>query len=84
MEDDAALEVRRLRWQCRRGMLELDYLLERYLERSYTHATRPEREAFKRLLDMQDTELSAWLVTQTVQPDPEFSLIVSNILRPQF
>jgi len=41
---------RRLRWRCRRGMKELDVLLERYGTRRLPHAPPAERQAFARLL----------------------------------
>jgi len=41
----------RLRWKCRRGMLELDLVLQRYLERNAGDA------ALDRLLDLPDAEL---------------------------
>ena len=41
MSDEATL--RRLRWRCRRGMRELDQLLERYLDRRWPQAELSER-----------------------------------------
>ena len=51
------LELRRLRWHCRRGLLELDLTLARFLER---HAARLDAEglsALKELLDLGDNDL---------------------------
>jgi antitoxin CptB len=50
-------ELARLRWQCRRGTKELDFLLNRYLETEYLTADRAERELFKELLKMEDDRL---------------------------
>jgi antitoxin CptB len=41
----------RLRWKCRRGLLELDLVLEKYLEK---HPDDPELVEF---LDLQDNDL---------------------------
>ena len=50
-------ELSRLRWQCRRGLLENDIVLDRFLER-YGSDLRPEQlGAFQRLLELGDNEL---------------------------
>ncbi len=55
-------ELHRLRWQCRRGLLELDYIFERYLQDRYLSAPEDERAAFRLLLQEQDPDLQAWLL----------------------
>jgi antitoxin CptB len=70
----------RLAWQCRRGMRELDELLQRYLEQRYPRATDDERRAFQRLLDVQDTELQAYVLNHAEPCDPEMKSVV-RILR---
>jgi antitoxin CptB len=51
-------ELARLRWQCRRGTKELDFLLNRYLETGYLVADKGERELFVELLGLEDDELA--------------------------
>lgn len=53
---------RRLRWQCRRGLLELDWLLERFLDRDYPTLSAAERQAFEQLLSYPDPQLQWWLL----------------------
>ena len=50
-------ELERVRWRCRRGMLELDIVLGRFVERYYEELDAAGREAFDALLDMPDAEL---------------------------
>ncbi len=50
-------EFERLRWRCRRGLLELDIVLERFVERRYADLDAAQRSAFDALLDMPDTAL---------------------------
>jgi len=50
-------ELARLRWQCRRGTKELDFLLNRYLETGYLVADQGERDLFVELLGMEDDVL---------------------------
>ena len=72
-------EHARLRWLCRRGMKELDVLLERYLEGPYNSESASAREAFTRLLEHQDPELYALLTGRTVTEDPELAEVIERI-----
>ena len=51
----------RIVWKCRRGMREMDILLQRFLERGYDSMDDAERRAFERLLDLPDQDILAWL-----------------------
>ncbi len=57
-------ELARLRWQCRRGTKELDFLLNRYLDAGYFAADQRERALFVELLGKEDDELSAVLMAK--------------------
>ena len=48
------LQPGQLRWRCRRGMKELDVLLERYMDTRWPSAPPGERAAFALLLEAQD------------------------------
>lgn len=50
-------ELRRLRWRCRRGMLELDIVLGRFVEHCYPGLDEAQKVAFDGLLDEPDTFL---------------------------
>ena len=47
----------RLRWDCRRGMLELDIILARFMEYHFERLTPQEVEVFKGLLAYSDPDL---------------------------
>jgi antitoxin CptB len=49
--------LRRLRWRARRGLLENDLLLGRFLERQGEALEAADVEALSRLLDLPDNEL---------------------------
>jgi antitoxin CptB len=70
----------RLRWQCRRGMKELDFLLERWLDRHYAAADEQRRKAFQRLLEAQDPELVAWLFERERPADAALAALVDELL----
>lgn len=71
-------ELARLKWQCRRGTKELDFLLNRYLETGYWVADQRERELFKELLGMEDDELAAVLIAEVEVPE-EMKVLVGKI-----
>ena len=50
-------ELSKLRWQCRRGIKELDLILSRYLDERYLFADEAEKAFFARLLQQDDTTL---------------------------
>ncbi|MEW5904235.1 MAG: succinate dehydrogenase assembly factor 2 [Pseudomonadota bacterium] len=49
--------LERVRWRCRRGMLELDIVLGRFVAQRYAQLDEAQRRAFDELLDLPDTEL---------------------------
>lgn len=69
----------RLRWQCRRGMLELDYVLERYLDDNFAAADPAEQDRFAHLLTAQDPELQLWLLNGVAHPDPAMQPLIDRI-----
>lgn len=50
-------EINRLRWRCRRGMLELDLVLGEFLEQRYIDLPESQQAAFEALLACSDQEL---------------------------
>ena len=53
--DPVSLE--RVRWRCRRGLLELDILLGRFVDAHYAKLSEAELQTFEVLLDMPDNPL---------------------------
>lgn len=49
-------EIRRLAWRCRRGLLELDIVLQRFSERYLPTLTQAELVGLDLLLDLPDNE----------------------------
>ncbi len=73
------LEVKRLRWQCRRGMREMDMLLERWLDRHYHDANPQTKAAFAALLLTEDDLLWDWLMGKGAPLEPERAALVDAI-----
>jgi len=55
-------QARRLLWHCRRGMKELDIVLERFARATLAGASAAERQALAELLAQPDPLLAAWLL----------------------
>lgn len=55
-------KLRQLRWRCRRGMLELDILLDGFLQHGYAALDQEQRADFERLLALPDQELLEYLL----------------------
>ena len=81
MSADGPEELARLRWRCRRGMRELDVLLERYLAEEYPRASSEDRDAFRRILDLQDPEIFGYLVGRGSPPEASLRHVVARIRR---
>ena len=77
MNDD--VEIRKLKWRCRRGMRELDQLLERWLDTQWRQSNAADRATFLRLLDSEDDRLWRWFLGHEPAPDPELQALVERI-----
>ena len=82
MQGAADPELSRLRWRCRRGMRELDVLLERYLKNRWPTAPEGRRAAFRALLDLPDPELAALCLRPPVTGVTEFAELIAEITEP--
>lgn len=72
-------EHSRLAWRCRRGMLELDLLLEGFLQHGYDSLSRAEQEDFNRLLELADQELLNGLLGIEQLKDERLAHVITRI-----
>ena len=72
-------ELRRLRWRCRRGMLELDLVLRDFLDRHYPLLSTSERTAFQQLLLLPDSALISFLHGTEEADSEELKNIVNKL-----
>lgn len=66
----------RLRWRARRGLLENDLIITRFLDAHETTLTDEEVDAFSRLLDLADNELLDLLLARK---EPEGDVDLSHV-----
>jgi len=69
-------ELNRLRWQCRRGLLELELVLERFLEKHGDHLQGERLTSFETLLDYTDNDLWDLIRTRAECRDPRLAEVV--------
>ena len=72
-------EARRLLWRCRRGMKELDVLLERFARRELPSSSPQQRQVLGRFLELPDPMLIDYLLGQAIPPDPELADLIRRI-----
>ena len=78
--DSIAKTKARLKWACRRGMLELDVLFMPFVDQAWEQLSEDNKRIFERLLTCQDPELFAWFMGHEECEDPELKSMVEHIL----
>ena len=71
----------RLKWACRRGMLELDVLFIPFVDEAYDGLTAKDQRTFERLLTEQDPDLFSWFMGHKTCEDSELNAMVQFILK---
>jgi antitoxin CptB len=84
---DGSQQLQLLRWRCRRGMKELDLLLERFLQDHYAQAPRERQRAFERLLSLPDPVLAELLLGPSITAadageDVELAEVIALVAAP--
>lgn len=75
----AQQERAKLRWLCRRGMKELDVLLEGFLKDKYDELSESLQKAFHRLMGLEDPDLYAILMGKQDAPDQECADVIEQL-----
>ncbi len=73
------VELNRLRWRCRRGMLENDLILARFLDSHGSALTTTQVAALDRLLALTDGELWDLLSARAEPEDPGLAPLVAQL-----
>ena len=73
------IEYSELKWRCRRGMLELDILLNSYLDKNYSSMTHEQGALFSTVLDYPDQVLLDLLMGEMQSSDQAVNSLVSQI-----
>ena len=78
---DVALTEGYFRWRCRRGMKELDFILNRYLDAQYNQMNDASKMLFDAMLAEEDMLLWYWLSGKSFPADSNlrFKTLVEQI-----
>jgi antitoxin CptB len=79
MDADLKRAPGRLLWRCRRGMKELDLILERFAREGLPAASAAEHAAFERFLGLADPELAGCLLADGRLEDPSMQALAVRI-----
>ena len=71
-----SIEDERVRWHCRRGLLELDLVLSKFLDKKYQNLSVPQKAVFKTLLAYQDNDLWDLLNGRAEVADPDITKFI--------
>ncbi|MCB1934794.1 MAG: succinate dehydrogenase assembly factor 2 [Nitrosomonas sp.] len=71
----------RARWRCRRGMLELDLILQRFMDAYYKQLNGKELEQFEQLLSMADNDLWDLICARTEHNDKNLLPLIQLLQR---
>ena len=74
-----ALRLNRIRWRCRRGMLENDLVLARFLDASGAALTEDDVANLDALLNMSDNALWDLLAGRTEAADPGLAAFLARL-----
>ena len=69
-------ELERARWRCRRGLLELDIILQRFMDQYYTQLDEQGLEQFEKLLALPDNDLWDLITTRQVTADDNLQQVL--------
>jgi len=79
-QDLVRQEFNRVLWHSRRGMLELDLVLEPFVKDCYADLDVEQQDCYRALLTCQDQELFDWFLKKKTVPDAALANMVALIL----
>ena len=74
-------ELDRIRWHCRRGLLELDLVLTRFVEQQLEQLNDAGRSAFESLLELPDNDLLDMVMGRAEAPTPAEQSVLELLRR---
>jgi antitoxin CptB len=76
---EASADQGRVLWRCRRGMKELDVMLERFARDGLTQASPEDRALFEELLSLPDPLLACYLLAGETPAETRLAHLVDRI-----
>ncbi len=69
----------RVRWLCRRGMKELDLVINRFFENEYDSLSEQDQIYFKDFLEVEDPEIYSWIMGRTTPENQHHAAIINKL-----
>ncbi|WP_144391407.1 succinate dehydrogenase assembly factor 2 [Pleionea sediminis] len=73
------IDLKKLKWTCRRGMLELDVILVPFVEKHFASLDEQDQRLMLELLEQPDPDLFNWIMGYSRPEDDSFAQLVSKI-----
>ena len=71
---------KKILWQCRRGLWELDAILVPFVERKFSTLSETEVENFRKLLSFEDIDMFDILVNKKAHHSEQLESIINKII----
>ena len=78
------MDMNRLSWASRRGMLELDLMFLPFLEKVYPTLELKDQIRYWNLLECEDQDLWNWLLNRETPGNPELQKIIDIIRKTRY
>jgi antitoxin CptB len=78
LQQNKAKRLAKIKWQCRRGMLELDLLLQSFIEKEQQQLTAVDLDQLEEVLSIPDPLLYQWLMEEEAT-DEIFKPLIQRI-----
>ncbi|HSX86607.1 MAG TPA: succinate dehydrogenase assembly factor 2 [Pseudomonas sp.] len=75
-----SVELNRLFWHSRRGMLELDVLLVPFVKEVYSSLDADDQARYRKLLECEDQDMFGWFMQRSEPEDADLKRMVNMIL----
>ena len=72
----------RVRWHCRRGLLELDLILQQFVDKHLVHLSADEMQRFEEVLDYADNDLLDLVMNPALPARPDQNAILQLLRAP--
>ncbi len=79
MDDQQRIRLGKLRWHCRRALLELDIVFQRFWERTGDELDEATATTMERLLEMEDHDLWELVSGRSATDDPQMKGLVERL-----
>ncbi|UYM16549.1 FAD assembly factor SdhE [Endozoicomonas euniceicola] len=73
-------DFKRVQWHSRRGMLELDVLLEPFTNEVLRDLSAENQQVYVRLLDCQDADLFSWFMSEQRPDDKLLAGMIDTVI----